>query len=193
MNLHSRNYVYLPKPGLGERSAPLTVLLVFCAYYHPIMSTINYYTPEGLQKLKDELQDLKIRGRAKAADDLREARDKGDLSENAEYDAAKDAQGLLELKISKLEEVVGNARLLDESNLDLTKVLIMSKVKLKNLKNNMVLDYTLVAEEEANLAAGKISVKSPIGKGLLGKSAGDTAEITVPAGKLQFQILEISR
>ena len=157
------------------------------------MSTINYYTPEGLQKLKDELQDLKIRGRAKAADDLREARDKGDLSENAEYDAAKEAQGLLELKISKLEEIVGNARILDESNLDLTKVLIMSKVKLKNLKNNMILDYTLVAEEEANLAAGKISVKSPIGKGLLGKSAGDTAEITVPAGKLQFEILEISR
>ncbi|MBC6609449.1 transcription elongation factor GreA [Hymenobacter aerilatus] len=157
------------------------------------MATVNYYTPEGLQKLKDELQDLKIRGRAKAADDLREARDKGDLSENAEYDAAKEAQGLLELKIAKLEEIVGNARLLDESNLDTSKVLIMSKVKLKNLKNGMVLDYTLVAEEEANLAAGKISVKSPIGKGLLGKSAGDTAEITVPAGKLQFEILEISR
>lgn len=157
------------------------------------MSTVNYYTPEGLQKLKDELQDLKIRGRAKAADDLREARDKGDLSENAEYDAAKEAQGLLELKIAKLEEIVGNARLLDETNLDTSKVLIMSKVKLKNLKNGMVLDYTLVAEEEANLAAGKISVKSPIGKGLLGKSAGDTAEITVPAGKLQFEILEISR
>ena len=157
------------------------------------MSTINYYTPEGLQKLKAELQDLKIRGRAKAADDLREARDKGDLSENAEYDAAKDAQGLLELKIAKLEEVLGNARLLDETNLDLSKVLIMSKVKLKNLKNNMVLYYTLVAEEEANLASGKISVKSPIGKGLLGKSVGETAEITVPAGKLQFQVLEISR
>jgi transcription elongation factor GreA len=157
------------------------------------MATINYYTSEGLQKLKDELQDLKIRGRAEAAEALREARDKGDLSENAEYDAAKEAQGLLELKISKLEEVVGNARILDESNLDTTKVLIMSKVKLRNLKTNMVLDYTLVAEEEANLAAGKISVKSPIGKGLLGKSAGDTAEITVPAGKLQFEILEISR
>lgn len=157
------------------------------------MATINYYTAEGLQKLKDELQDLKIRGRAEAAEALREARDKGDLSENAEYDAAKEAQGLLELKISKLEEVVGNARILDEAGLDLTKVLIMSKVKLKNLKNNMVLDYTLVAEEEANLAAGKISVKSPIGKGLLGKSAGDKAEIIVPAGKLQFEILEISR
>ena len=157
------------------------------------MATINYYSPEGLQKLKNELQGLKIRGRAEAAEALREARDKGDLSENAEYDAAKDAQGLLELKIAKLEEVIGNARVLDESNLDASKVLIMSKVKLKNLKNNMVLDYTLVAEEEANLAAGKISVKSPIGKGLLGKSVGDKAEITVPAGKLQFEVLEISR
>ena len=154
---------------------------------------VNYYTPEGLQKLKDELQDLKIRGRAEAARQLAEARDKGDLSEKAEYDAAKESQGYLELKIAKLEEVIGNARILDDSNLDTSKVLIMSKVKLKNLKNNMVLDYTLVAEEEANLAAGKISVKSPIGKGLLGKSAGDVAEITVPAGKLQFQILEISR
>jgi transcription elongation factor GreA len=154
---------------------------------------VNYYTPEGLQKLKDELQDLKIRGRAEAARQLAEARDKGDLSENAEYDAAKESQGHLELKISKLEEIIGNARILDDTNLDSSKVLIMSKVKLKNLKNNMVLDYTLVAEEEANLAAGKISVKSPIGKGLLGKSAGDVAEITVPAGKLQFEILEISR
>ena len=157
------------------------------------MATINYYSPEGLQKLKDELQDLKVKGRAKAAEDLREARDKGDLSENAEYDAAKDAQGLLELKISKLEEVMGNARVIDETNMDLSKVLIMSKVKLKNTKNNAVLNYTLVAEEEANLAAGKISVKSPIGKGLLGKSVGDKAEITVPAGKLEFEVLEITR
>jgi len=157
------------------------------------MATINYYSPEGLQKLKDELQDLKVKGRAKAAEDLREARDKGDLSENAEYDAAKDAQGLLELKISKLEEVVGNARELDETNMDFSKVLIMSKVKLKNTKNNTVLNYTLVAEEEANLATGKISVKSPIGKGLLGKSVGDVAEITVPAGKLEFEVLEITR
>ena len=157
------------------------------------MATINYYTPEGLQKLKDDLQELKIRGRADVARQLAEARDKGDLSENAEYDAAKDAQGHLELKIAKLEEVLGNARVIDDSNMDTSKALIMSKVKLKNLKNNMVLDYTLVAEEEANLASGKISVKSPIGKGLLGKSVGDVAEITVPAGKLQFEILEISR
>ncbi|ARS34653.1 transcription elongation factor GreA [Pontibacter actiniarum] len=157
------------------------------------MSNINYYTAEGLQKLKDELAELKTKGRAEVARQLAEARDKGDLSENAEYDAAKDAQGHLELKISKLEEVVGNARLIDESNLDTSKALILSKVKIKNLKNNMIVDYTLVAEEEANLASGKISVKSPIGKGLLGKSVGDVAEITVPAGKIQFEILEISR
>jgi transcription elongation factor GreA len=192
--------VYLCPTDRGERLADVPAVLFL--FYRPtryaktvliFMATINYYTAEGLQKLKDELQDLKIRGRAKAAEDLREARDKGDLSENAEYDAAKDAQGLLELKISKLEEVLGNARLIDETNMDFSKVLIMSKVKLKNLKNNMVLNYVLVAEEEANLAAGKISVKSPIGKGLLGKSAGDMAEITVPAGKLQFEILEVGR
>ncbi|ALJ00936.1 transcription elongation factor GreA [Rufibacter glacialis] len=157
------------------------------------MATVSYYTPEGLQKLKEELHELKTKGRSEVARQLAEARDKGDLSENAEYDAAKDAQGHLELKISKLEEVLGNARLIDESNLDLTKALILSKVKLKNLGNNMEMLYTLVAEEEANLAAGKISVKSPIGKGLLGKSVGEIAEITVPAGKLRFEILEISR
>ncbi|WP_018478289.1 transcription elongation factor GreA [Pontibacter roseus] len=157
------------------------------------MSNISYYTAEGLQKLKDELAELKTKGRAEVARQLAEARDKGDLSENAEYDAAKDAQGHLELKIAKLEEVVGNARLIDETNLDTSKALILSKVKIKNLKNNMVMDYLLVAEEEANLAAGKISVKSPIGKGLLGKSVGDIAHITVPAGKIEFEILEISR
>ena len=157
------------------------------------MSKISYYTAEGLQRLKTELAELKTKGRADVARQLAEARDKGDLSENAEYDAAKDAQGHLELKIAKMEEIVGNARLIDESNLDSSKALILSKVKLKNLKNNMVVDYTLVAEEEADLAAGKISVKSPIGKGLLGKSVGDKAEITIPAGKIEFEILEISR
>lgn len=157
------------------------------------MATVNYYTAEGLQKLKDELSDLKVRGRADVARQLAEARDKGDLSENAEYDAAKDAQGHLELKISKLEEIVSNARLVDESSLDNSKALILSKVKLKNRKSGQIMNYTLVAEEEANLAAGKISVKSPIGKGLLGKEVGDVAEITVPAGKLEFEILEISR
>jgi transcription elongation factor GreA len=192
--------LYLCLTDRGERLADVPAVLFLFYLTHPLrenspnfMATINYYTAEGLQKLKDELQDLKVRGRAKAAEDLREARDKGDLSENAEYDAAKDAQGLLELKISKLEEVLGNARVLDETNMDFSKVLIQSKVKLKNLKNNMVLNYVLVAEEEANLAAGKISVKSPIGKGLLGKEAGDVAEITVPAGKLQFEILEVGR
>jgi transcription elongation factor GreA len=157
------------------------------------MSNISYYTAEGLQKLKDDLAELKTKGRSEVARALAEARDKGDLSENAEYDAAKDAQGHLELKIAKLEEVVGNARLIDESHLDLSKALILSKVKIKNLKNNMVMNYTLVAEEEADLASGKISVKSPIGKGLLGKSVGDVAEITVPAGNIQFEVLEISR
>ena len=124
---------------------------------------------------------------------MAEARDKGDLSENAEYDAAKDAQGLLELKISKLEEVVGNARIIDESSMDTDTILVLSKVELKNLNNNMVLNYTLVSEEEANLAQGKISVKSPIGKGLLGKSAGDVVEITIPAGKIKFEILSVGR
>lgn len=157
------------------------------------MSKVSYYTAEGLQKLKDELADLKVKGRAEIARQLAEARDKGDLSENAEYDAAKDAQGHLELKIAKLEEIIGNARLIDENNLDQSKALILSKVKIRNLKNNMVMDYTLVSEEEADLAAGKISVKSPIGKGLLGKSVGETAEITVPAGKITFEILDISR
>lgn len=157
------------------------------------MGTVSYYTAEGLQKLKDELAELKTKGRAEAARQLAEARDKGDLSENAEYDAAKDAQGHLELKISKLEEVVGNARLIDESNLDTSKALILSKVKIKNLNNNMVMDYLLVSEEEANLAQGKISVKSPIGKGLLGKSVGEVAEITIPAGKIRFEVLDISR
>ena len=157
------------------------------------MANVSYYTAEGLQKLKDELADLKFRGRAEIARQLAEARDKGDLSENAEYDAAKDAQGHLELKIAKLEEVVGNARLIDDSNLDISKVLILSKVKIKNLKNNMVLDYVLVSEEEADLASGKLSVKSPIGKGLLGKEVGDKVEITVPAGKIQFEVMEISR
>ena len=172
----------------------ITVLFAFCVLNEePIMSNISYYTAEGLQRLKDDLAELKTKGRAAVARQLAEARDKGDLSENAEYDAAKDAQGHLELKIAKLEEIVGNARLIDESNLDMSKALILSKVKIKNLKNNLVVDYTLVAEEEADLASGKISVKSPIGKGLLGKSVGEVAQITVPAGKIEFEILEISR
>ena len=157
------------------------------------MSQISYYTPEGLQKLKDELQQLKTKGRADMARQIAEARDKGDLSENAEYDAAKDAQGLLELKISKLEAVVGNARVLDESIIDTSKVSILSKVKIKNKKNGMQMMYTLVSEEEADLKTGKISVKSPIGQGLLGKKIGETASVNAPAGTMEFEILEISR
>lgn len=157
------------------------------------MSTVSYYTAEGLKKLKDELDQLKSIERPKASAAIAEARDKGDLSENAEYDAAKEAQGLLELKIAKLEEVVSNARLIDESQLDVSKVLVLSTVKIKNQANGMEMKYTLVAESEADLKTGKISVTSPIGKGLLGKSVGEVAEITVPNGKLNFEILEISR
>lgn len=157
------------------------------------MGKISYYTEEGLNRLKAELSDLKTKGRADIARQIAEARDKGDLSENAEYDAAKDAQGMLEMKISKLEEIVANARLLDESAIDTSQVSVLSTVKIKNKKNGAELMYTLVSEEEADLKQGKISVGSPIGKGLLGKKVGDTAEITVPAGKLEFEIVEIGR
>ncbi|PKQ70489.1 transcription elongation factor GreA [Raineya orbicola] len=157
------------------------------------MSKISYYTQEGLEKLKKELHELRTKGRADIARQIAEAREKGDLSENAEYDAAKEAQGLLELKIAKLEELISNARLMDESNIDLSKVSIFSTVKIKNKKTKAVMTYTLVSQEEADLKAGKISVESPIGKGLLGKSVGDVAKIQVPAGELEVEILEISR
>ncbi|MFS4468731.1 transcription elongation factor GreA [Maribacter sp. 2210JD10-5] len=157
------------------------------------MSEVSYYTPEGLKKLKDELNHLRDIERPKASQAIAEARDKGDLSENAEYDAAKEAQGLLEMKIAKMEATLSNARIIDESQLDTSKVLVLSKVKLKNQGNGMTMEYTLVAESEADLKSGKISVSSPIGKGLLGKSVGDTAEITVPNGTLKFDILEITR
>ena len=153
---------------------------------------VNYYTKDGLQKLKDELTELKTKGRADMAKQIAEARDKGDLSENAEYDAAKEAQGLLELKISKLETVVGNARVIDESAVDTSKVSILYSVKIKNKKNKMEVTYQLVAEEEADLKSGKISVQSPIGKGLLGKKKGEMATIKVPAGDMEFEILDIS-
>lgn len=157
------------------------------------MSNISYYTAEGLKKLREELDHLKSIERPKASEAIAEARDKGDLSENAEYDAAKEAQGLLEMKISKMEEVLANARLIDESQLDTSKVLVLSTVKIKNKANGMEMKYTLVAESEADLKTGKISVTSPIGRGLLGKSVGDLAEITVPNGTLNFEILEITR
>jgi transcription elongation factor GreA len=156
------------------------------------MGTIQYYTEEGLKRLKDELQELKTKGRQDIAKQIAEARDKGDLSENAEYDAAKDAQGLLELKIAKLEGVVGNARIMDSSKMDASKVGILSTVKIKNVKNGMTVTYTLVSEEEADLKAGKISLASPFGKGLNGKAVGDIAQINAPAGVLEFEILDIS-
>ncbi len=157
------------------------------------MSKISYYTEEGLTRLKEELNELKGRGRSSIARQIAEARDKGDLSENAEYDAAKDAQGLLELKISKLEEVISNARLVNESVIDASQVSILSKVKIKNKKNGIEMIYLLVSEEEADLKQGKISVQSPIGKGLLGKKVGQSAEIKVPAGSVEFEIIHISR
>ncbi|EOZ93874.1 Transcription elongation factor GreA [Indibacter alkaliphilus LW1] len=156
------------------------------------MSKIQYYTEEGLKKLKDELHELKTKGRSDIAKQIAEARDKGDLSENAEYDAAKDAQGLLELKIAKLEAVVGNARVMDNSKMDTSKVGILCTVKIKNVKNGMTVSYTLVSEEEADLKAGKISLASPFGKGLLGKTVGEVAEIKAPAGTLQFEVLDIT-
>ncbi|TNF75082.1 MAG: transcription elongation factor GreA [Bacteroidetes bacterium] len=157
------------------------------------MSKVSYYTEEGLRKLKDELNHLRDVERPKASQAIAEARDKGDLSENAEYDAAKEAQGLLEMKIAKLEELFANARLIDESQLDTSKVLVLSTVKLRNQQNGMELTYTLVAESEADLKARKISVTSPIGRGLLGKKVGETAVIQVPNGTLKFDILEITR
>lgn len=157
------------------------------------MSKINYYTPEGLQSLKDELQELITVQRPAISAQIGEAIDKGDLSENAEYDAAKEAQGILEMKISKLENVIANARIMDDSNIDASKVFILSNVKIKNVSNGMEIQYTLVAENEADLKAKKISVESPIGKGLLGKSVGDIAEIITPGGTMKFEIIEITR
>jgi transcription elongation factor GreA len=157
------------------------------------MAQISYFTEEGLRKLKEELNYLKTHERPMISNQIAEARDKGDLSENAEYDAAKEAQGLLELKISKLEEIVSNARIVDESKLDNSKVLILSKVKIKNLKNGATMAYTLVAENEADLKAGKISVDSPIAKGLLGKKVGDKVDVNAPSGVIPFEIIEISR
>ena len=157
------------------------------------MSDVSYYTKEGLENLKNEVKLLETIERPKISQQIAEARDKGDLSENAEYDAAKEAQGLLELRISKLKNTLANARLIDDSNIDDSKVFILSKVTIKNIKNAMQMTYTLVAENEANLKDKKISVDSPMGKGLLGKSKGDIADVQTPAGIIQFEIIEISR
>lgn len=157
------------------------------------MSDIKYYTAEGLQALKDELEQLERVERPKISEQIGEAIDKGDLSENAEYDAAKEAQGIMETRIVKLKNIVANARILDESQIDNSKVLILSKVTIKNIKNGMQVQYTLVAENEADLKAKKISMESPIGKGLLGKRVGDIADVKTPGGIIQFEIIDIAR
>ena len=157
------------------------------------MSQITYYTEEGLKKLRDELHEMKTVMRPSISDQIAEARDKGDLSENAEYDAAKEAQGLLEMKISKMEGILANARIIDESTIDTSKVFILSKVRIKNVSNGMEMEYTIVAENEADLKAKKISIDSPIGKGLLGKKLGEIADVTTPNGIIQFEIMDISR
>lgn len=156
------------------------------------MSDLTYLTREGYDKLKKELNELKSTGRQEVAEAIGEARDKGDLSENAEYDAAKDAQGMLELKINEMEKTLANARIIDESEIDTSKVRVLANVKIKDLTSNKTITYKLVSEAEANLKEKKISVTSPIGKGLLGKEVGDVAEIQTPAGTKKFEILEIS-
>ena len=157
------------------------------------MSETKYFTEEGLKKLREQIKYLTTIERPKISQQISDARDKGDLSENAEYDAAKDAQGMLELKISKLQSILQNGRIIDESKMDDSKAYILSTVTIKNTRNNSTMKYTLVPEEEANLKEGRISVESPIAKGLLGKKIGDTAEITVPAGTITFEIIDISR
>ena len=153
---------------------------------------VNYYTKDGLNKLRAELNQLKDVERPKASKAIAEARDKGDLSENAEYDAAKDAQGLHELKISKLEESLSSARIIDENDISTDKVSILSKVKIENVKLNKSFEYVIVSEEEANLQEGKISVESPIGKGLLGKKKGEKVTVKIPSGEVIFKIIDIS-
>lgn len=157
------------------------------------MAETKYFTEEGLKKLRDEVEELIRVQRPAISKQIGEARDKGDLSENAEYDAAKEAQGMLELKIAKRQEIIRNARIIDESKMDVSKVLILSTVKIKNLKNNAVMTYTLVPENEADLKSGKLSVSSPIAKGLLGKKVGEIAEIDIPAGTISFEIVEVTR
>ncbi len=157
------------------------------------MSGVKYMSKEGLEKLQAELADMKGRQRVEVAKEIQEAREKGDLSENAEYDAAKEKQGLLEMRINRLEDSISTARILDEDEVDISKAYILSKVKLKNLKLKKTVTYILVAEEEADLKAGKISIQSPVGKAVLGKEIGDIVTIEVPAGKIEFELIEISR
>jgi len=157
------------------------------------MAKISYVTEEGMQKLKDELDNLMNINRPSISKLIAEARDKGDLSENAEYDAAKEAQAMLEIKISKLKDVIANSRIIDESKIDTSKVQILNKVKIRNKNNDSTMEYTIVSESEANLKAGKISVDTPIAKGLLGKKVGDIVNINVPSGVIPFEIIDITR
>ena len=175
------------------KNPDLSGFFLFRDFIFTIMADISYFTKEGLEKLAEELQNLKTVERKSVTAQIAEARDKGDLSENAEYDAAKEAQGMLEMRISGMEKVLAGARILDDSKMDTTKALILSFVKVKNKKSGMEMKYKLVTEEEANLKEMKISVSSPIGKGLLGNSVGDVAKIKVPAGLLELEIIEISR
>ena len=157
------------------------------------MAKINYYTPEGLKKLKEELENLVNHERPSISKQIAEARDKGDLSENAEYDAAKDAQGMLEMRISKLEEIISNARVIDESKIDTSKAMILLTVTIKNLANKKTMQYTLVSENEADLKAGKIAIGSPIGAAILGKKVGDKIEVNAPVGTIKFEIVKINK
>ena len=157
------------------------------------MSNISYLTLEGFQKLKGELDQMKTVERPAISNMIAEARDKGDLSENAEYDAAKEAQGMLEMKIKKMEDLIANSRILDDTNIDKSKIQILSKVKIKNTVTNAIQQYTLVSEIEANFKEGKISINTPIAKGLLGKKVGDSVEVKVPNGTLSFEVIEITR
>lgn len=178
-----------------EKRRPLLGKGLFFRFYKisNTMSEIKYFTAEGLQKLKEELDDLILRERPKIIQAIAEARDKGDLSENAEYDAAKEAQGLLEAKIADLQDLIFNARILDESKIDTSKVLLYSTVKIRNTKTKATMTYSIVPEKEADFKSGKLSINSPIGQGLLGKKVGEVAEIAVPAGKMFFEVLEITR
>jgi len=169
------------------------LLLISIHQKLPDMGQIAYYTAQGLKRLKDDLHQMKTVERPRISQQIAEARDKGDLSENAEYDAAKEAQGMLEARIAKMEDLMAHARLVDESQLDNSKVFILSRVKIKNVTTKAEMEYTLVAENEANLAEKKISVDSPIGKGLLGKKIGDIAEVQVPAGTLKLEVMDITR
>ncbi len=156
------------------------------------MTKVSYVTEQGLERLKKELEQLETVERPKISQQIAEARDKGDLSENAEYDAAKEAQGMLEMKISKLKDTIANSRILDQSKLDTSTVQILNKVKIKNRKNGAIMEYTIVSDSEANLKEAKMSINTPIAKGLLGKKVGDVVEVQVPSGKMEFEIVEIS-